>query len=190
MSTIPINKSLEDMKRDQTVSLALGEATKYGIVGGIASLIATIAATKYSPKFNKYMSISAKTSLPVMTAMFLFGLQYELKLHDMMKFPNKYGIISDEEEEVVKKMPIIPFHHRVINYIDDHPIQLIAGLSAPLLATVLNQQLALKNLKFSQRILHSRVYAQVGVIGIIVMVFGLKDYASRYRIYYDEKEED
>jgi len=136
------------------------------------------------------MSISAKTSLPVMTAMFLFGLQYELKLHDMMRFPDKYGIVTNEPSAIIKKAPIIPFHHQVLNYLDDHPIHLIAGLSMPLIAIILNQQLALKNLKFSQRILHSRVYAQVGVIGIIVMVFGLKDYASRYRIYYDEKEED
>lgn len=52
---------LEELKEKRTMSLAMGEAIKYG-VGGMAVVGgSTVLASKFHNNFNKLMSISAKT---------------------------------------------------------------------------------------------------------------------------------
>lgn len=38
-----------------------------------------------SPSFSKFMSISAKTSFPVMAGLGLFTYGYEISMHDAMR---------------------------------------------------------------------------------------------------------
>ena len=76
-----------DLKKERTLSIALGEGIKWG--GIVSTLVGagTYGMSQYNARFNKMMSISAKVSLPIMTGLFAFGLQCELKMHDVHRFP-------------------------------------------------------------------------------------------------------
>ena len=58
---------LASLKKDRVMSIAIGEGLKYGTLFGSAVGVSTFLASKISPLFNKSMSISAKTSLPVVS---------------------------------------------------------------------------------------------------------------------------
>ena len=56
-----------------------------GICGVLAGGAFSVGATLFSPNFSKFMSISAKTSLPVMAGLGLFTYGYEISMHDAMR---------------------------------------------------------------------------------------------------------
>mmetsp|Transcript_5375 Transcript_5375/g.8770 ORF Transcript_5375/g.8770 Transcript_5375/m.8770 type:complete len:113 (+) Transcript_5375:61-399(+) len=58
-------------------SLAMGEAFKWSFVTGIISTGATVLATMKSKNFSKFMSVSAKVSLPTMATVGMFGYDDE-----------------------------------------------------------------------------------------------------------------
>lgn len=66
------------------MALARGEGIKYGLFGLILGG-GILIGTRNSNFFIKYMSVSAKTSIPVMMGLFGFTLQYELLLIDASK---------------------------------------------------------------------------------------------------------
>jgi hypothetical protein len=67
-------------KTSHTISL-----TSSGLCGVIAGCTFSLAATVASPSFSKFMSISAKTSFPVMAGLGLFTYGYEISMHDAMR---------------------------------------------------------------------------------------------------------
>ena len=76
---------IETIRKSRAMELALGEAYKYGITSIVLTTGLVVIANRRSSWFQKFMSLSAKTSLPVMTSMFLFGLKYEHTLSDTMR---------------------------------------------------------------------------------------------------------
>jgi hypothetical protein len=181
-SNNPASMSAEDYevyKKDKSMQIAGKSAATYAGVGGTSALVGMLLANKYNRSFSTYMSISAKTSIPVMTALFLFALQFELKLLEIKRHPKRYGF--DDKRYVVETKTVsrLPIHQKAMNYLHEHPFHLIAGLGMPFVATILRQQLALKHLTLSQRIMQSRVMGQAGVITIAMSVMAFKDYMDR-----------
>jgi hypothetical protein len=71
---------------------------------------------------------------------------------------------------------------------------LISGLSVPTAAYIFNEQVKLTGYKFSQRVMHSRIFIQGSVIGILVVTMAFRDYMDRrgrfpetYQEYIDNK---
>ena len=64
-NTTPM-KSVEEVKKERTLSIAFGEGMKLGAAGLAAGSAASLYGTYRVPNFNKAMSISAKTSIPMM----------------------------------------------------------------------------------------------------------------------------
>ena len=81
----------EDWKKKRILSMAFGDSIRSALIYGSLASVATVLATRNIERFNKYLSISAKTSLPVMTVLFVFTLQYELTIHDCQRNPSRYG---------------------------------------------------------------------------------------------------
>ena len=77
-------------------------------------------------------------------------------------------------------MTRMPIHHQLMNYMYDHPYYIIAGLGIPFAGKILHSQLQLKHIKFSQRIMHSRVFAQAGVISILLSTMAFKEYMDKH----------
>lgn len=165
----------DDLK-ERVLSLAVGEGIKYGLIGATTAGVGTYVATIKSDSFRKYMSVSAKSSLPLMAGIFLFVLQYELTIHDANRFPEKWGL---SEKNINKGIVVkAPAHHKVMNYLYDHPFSFIAGVGAPFAALILSKQMKLTHLKISQRIMHTRIYAQGGIVSIALMTMAFREYMN------------
>jgi len=165
------------LKEERVRNISLSEGIKYGGVGFMISAAATALATVKSPSFSKYMSVSAKSSLPIMTGIFLFTLNYELTQYSCSRFPEKWGL----SEKNIKEGRILsmPIHHRIMNGMYDHPFAFIVVTGAPFAGYILNEQMKLKHLKFSQRLMQTRVFAQGGIITILLTTMAFREFMER-----------
>lgn len=135
---------LDDERKDRVMSMAIGEAAKFSLATSAIVGTGTYLASVHIPKFAKFMSISAKVSLPVMATLFVGTLKFELAIHDMQRNPEKWGL-SDEIIQA-RKVSLMPWHHKVLNYIYDNHYVLIVGLGVPFVGAVLNEQVSLMQL--------------------------------------------
>ena len=113
----------------------------------------------------------------------------------------KYGIHASKEDEDAYKAGLadsssklstsfyVPIHHKVLNFVYAKPFYLITGLSVPAAAYIFNQQVKLTGYKFSQRVMHSRIFAQGSVIGILIVTMFIRDYMEK-RGKFPESHED
>jgi len=184
MSTTTVKSpEYEAMKQEKTISLASNAAMLYASVAGGISLAGVFAASKLNPSFNRYMGISAKTSIPVMIALFVGGVKFELKLHEVNRNPEKYGFVSAAggyEDKVIPKSSTLSLPKRTLNFLHDHPFQLVAALGIPFVGAIASQQMKLTHLTISQRVMHSRVIGQAGVVTIAMSVMAFRDYMDKH----------
>ena len=73
----------------------------------------------------------------------------------------------------------MPAHHRVMNMIYDHPFVLIFITGLPIVGTILSSQMKHTHLTLSQKIMHSRVYAQGGILAVAVTTMAFRDYMDK-----------
>jgi hypothetical protein len=116
-------------KKEQSLSIALVEGVKYGSLSSLTFGGISYFMTKYSPIFDKSMSISAKVSLPVMAGLFAFGFTAERTMNSINLDPESWGIYANElEKEIVDQHTIpdkhihqdtfqVPAHHLIANRI-------------------------------------------------------------------------
>jgi hypothetical protein len=167
----------DDKRKERILSLAMGEAIKYSVGGIVLTGLGTIFSAYRYKNFQKLTSISIKIAIPTMTGLGLFSVVYELKMNDMLRRPEKYGLTDDV---IIKgKVTTMPVHHQLLNYVYDHPFQLVAGLGAPLATSILYSQRHNTHLTLSQKIMHSRVFAQAGVLTILLFTMGFREYMDR-----------
>ena len=103
----------------------------------------------------------------------------------------KYGIHASKQDEDAYKADLaressisnipfhVPIHHKILNFVYDKPFYLITGLSVPAAAYIFNEQVKLTGYKFSQRVMHSRIFAQGSVIGILIVTMCMRDYMEK-----------
>jgi hypothetical protein len=159
-------------------SIAMYEAFKYGtvavaVVGGLTAL-----ATWKNKNFARFMSVSAKTSLPVMAGLGMFSYRYESVQGDAMIHPEKWNL--EESTAVVKADSKMPMHHKVLNYLYDHPFYFVGLTGLPFAGYVLSTQIARPHLTISQQIMQSRVMAQMGVLSILLSTMAFTSYMDKY----------
>mmetsp|Transcript_19366 Transcript_19366/g.43153 ORF Transcript_19366/g.43153 Transcript_19366/m.43153 type:complete len:205 (+) Transcript_19366:196-810(+) len=176
------SKDIRDPAKQAALSnrikaIALGEAVKYAVGTGVIMGGATLAAMR-NHNFNKLMSISAKVSLPTMASLGVFAYKYEIVHFDAMLNPEKWGL-ADYTKGKVTSHSHMPLHHRVANWLHDNPFYIVTGLGVPLAAFVLHTNLQLKHLTLSQKIMHSRVYAQAGILSILLVTMGFRGFMDK-----------
>jgi len=64
----------------------------------------------------------------------------------------------------VRVVPRLSVFNSLSNFLHDHPFRVIAGLGAPLVAGLFYTQQGKDHLKLSQKVMHTRVYAQFSVL--------------------------
>ena len=175
----PSVKTFEQLRKERVMSLALSEALKWGTGGILVAGLGTAAATVRSSSFSKYMSVSAKTSLPVMAGLFLFTLKYEHAIADMNRRPQVWGLSDDVISSGKITSGNMPLHHRAMNALYDNTFSVILLAGAPFAALVLSQQLKLKHLTLSQRLMQSRVFAQAGILTIGLSTLAFREYMEK-----------
>ena len=176
-------KSPEQVRRERVLAIAHGEAIKAGCFAVLIGGAGSVAATKFSPAFAKYMSVSAKVSLPVMAGMFFFSLRYEHAISAVSRNPAAWGIddggVSSAGSKATTTVSTMPIHHRALNFLYDNTFSVILCAGAPFAAFILSQNLKHKHLTLSQSIMHSRVMAQAGILTIGLTTLGFRDYMEK-----------
>ena len=109
--------------------------------------------------------------------MFGFGLNYELTMYDCKRFPEKYGLETADIEK--GKVLACPIHHKLMNRLYDHPFAFIVLSGAPFAGFILNQQMKLTHLTLSQRLMQTRVFAQMGILTIALTTMGFREYMDK-----------
>ena len=104
---------VDEARKKLVLDLAYGEGIKWGVLNGLVAGIATGVASIKSERFNRGTSVSAKTAIPVMTAVFSWSLAFEMTMNSAHRFPERWGL--EEKKEESKKGPVLPFHHWVVN---------------------------------------------------------------------------
>lgn len=117
-------------------------------------------------------------AIPTMISLFFFGCAFELTQISCQRNPERWGLETDTHSQRPVRTSV-PFHHIVMNRIYDHPWLSIAAAGTPLAAFILNQQLQMKHLTLSQKIMHSRVYAQAGILTIGLGTLAFREYMDR-----------
>jgi hypothetical protein len=182
-----MNKATEEAKRDRIVSLALGEAIKYGITSSAVIGTATLFATFRYKRFNQLTSISAKVSFPVMVGLAVFSITHELTMRDAQIHPGRWGMTEYVAEGKITRIPV---HHRIMNYIYDNPFRTIIVSGIPFAALIFRQQMNQQHLTLSQKIMHSRVYAQAGIITMLLSTMAFREYMDRHGRFPEPKADD
>ena len=172
-------KTAEQYRRDRILSLANGEAIKAGLGGvGVAGAGAYFA-TKNSLNFAKYMSVSAKVSLPVMAGLFMYTLRYEHSISSMNRYPERWGLSDEVIASGKVTVSTMPVHHKLLNALYDNTFSVILFTGAPFAGYVLSQQLKLTHLTLSQRVMHSRVFAQAGILTMALSTLGFREWMDK-----------
>lgn len=171
--------------REAYANYATGVGAKYAIGTAAVVGLATLAAHRTIPKFNRFMSVSAKTSLPLMAGIGVGSYKFETAAHDVQLNPGKYGFGPAAVAAPKSKMPL---HHQLMNSLYEHPFRIIAALGIPFGGYILNEQMKLKHLQFSQRLLHSRVIIQFGVLSILITTMGFKTYMDTHGKFPEPRE--
>jgi hypothetical protein len=176
MAAILSEEKKSEVRKERVMSIAMGEALKYGLATGIAVGAATVLASYRNKSFSKFMSLSAKMSFPLMTGIGMFAYKYETVQTDALYNPERWGLAEYIDKGVVTKMPI---HHRAANYLYDHPFYFISAAGLPFAGFILSQQLKLTHLTLSQKVMHSRVFAQAGVLTILLSTMAFTSYMDK-----------
>ncbi len=164
-------------RKEKVLSIAMHEGNKWGIAGFILAGAATAAATLKSKKFDQMTSVSAKASIPIMAGLGLWSFKFEMTVYEGQAKPEKWGLApAPKIDDFHSKMPA---HHKAMNYIYDHPFQMIATMAAPLVGSIMYTQSHNTHLTFSQKVMHSRVFAQAGVLSILLTTMAFREYMDR-----------
>lgn len=175
-STLSEEERKAEIKKERVMGLAMGEAIKYSIGSAVVVGAATLLASYKNKSFNRFMSLSAKTSFPVMAGLGMFAYKYETVQYDALYNPERWGLAQNSDKIVITKMP---FHHQALNYLYDHPFYFVSAMGVPFAGFILKEQLKLKHLTLSQKIMHSRVFAQGGVLCILLATMAFTSYMDK-----------
>jgi hypothetical protein len=115
-------------------------------------------------------------SLPFMAGFFIFHMRYEMTINEVKMHPEDWGLPSDASAPVRKEASQLPYYKQVANYMYANPFVIVSGLGFPLAGTILYKNLGLTHLTLSQKIMHSRVMAQGGVLIILLTTMAFKGY--------------
>jgi hypothetical protein len=158
-------------------SLAMGEAIKAGLGGLCVGGALSFGLNKYNKNFSKLMSVSAKTSIPVMSLLMVFTWRYEVAMHNAQRYPEKWGLTDENVSQ--NKILSMPIHHKILNALYDNPFTVISLTGGPIAYAVWLEQSKLTHLSFSQRIMQTRVFAQGGILVLALSTMAFRDYMNK-----------
>jgi hypothetical protein len=186
------DRSLEEQHRQhQVMDIAYTAGLKIGVPSFVASASGVYYFFKTKPGFAKKFGFSAMSGFPLMCGIFGFVVMAEKTMFDAHRNPENYGLVplKFQDEAAPKKNWYISPYKVILNQYIDSPASMLVAISTPLAATIAYQQSQLTHLGISQRVLHSRVLAQGGVLSILVVTMLLQKYmVKRGRFYPDEVE--
>lgn len=178
----------DQVKRERIMSICMGEAIKTSAISTVAAAAATLALTYRFKNFNRFTSLSIKVAIPSMAMLGSFSYAYESTMSEALIHPERFGLT--DEVMASGKVTRIPVHHRALNYIYDHPFHMVTALGIPLAGTIFSQQMKNTHLTLSQKVMHSRVFAQGGVLSILLVTMAFREYMDRHGRFPEPDDEE
>ena len=170
------NEQIDLIRKERILQLAMGEGITWGL-GAAALGAAAVSVLSFTRPSFKALQISTRVSAPAMLGLGLFSLKYEHAVSRLKREADREGLSSaDIQRGTVSSMPV---HHRVMNAMYDHPFGLILGFGVPFAGSVLYTQMQLKHITVSQRVMHSRVFAQGGIIAMALTTMAFREWMDR-----------
>jgi hypothetical protein len=170
-------EQIDLIRKERILQLAMGEGITWGL-GAAALGAAAVGVLSFTrPKF-KALQISTKVSAPVMLGLGFFSLKHEHAVSRLRREADEEGLSNTDIQK--GKVGTMPVHHRVLNAMYDHPFGLIAGFGLPFAGSVLYTQMKLKHITVSQRVMHSRVFAQGGIIVMALTTMAFREWMDRH----------
>ena len=157
----------------------IAEASKWAAFATFPAVGASIWANKNSVFYRTKLSPSAKVATPLMIGLLFFGMRLEKSAYLLANDDKQWGFTNTVTNKEVAVKSGLPLHLQAANWAYRNPFVVIAGLGLPMAGGILNEQLKLKHLKFQQRIMASRVFAQFGVISILLLTMGFRHYMDK-----------
>mmetsp|Transcript_16278 Transcript_16278/g.20132 ORF Transcript_16278/g.20132 Transcript_16278/m.20132 type:complete len:188 (-) Transcript_16278:227-790(-) len=162
-------------RKKQVTHISLMTGLEAGAKIGIISVPAVLALTKYYAPFRQNLGVSGRTAMAIIPPLFAFGLVSE-QVASRLATPDSYAnhVLSQQAEQSK-----IAIHHRAANWAYDHPVKSLIFGSVAAVGTVFALKGRETHLKFSQRVLHTRVLGQASVLGILVGTMVFHDFMNK-----------
>lgn len=177
----------EDLHRhDRIMDIAFSQGYKFGIPAFALSASGIAYAYKTIPSFAKKFGYSAMSGIPLMVGIFGFAVAAEQTMYDAHRNPENYGLLPAEPGMKPKQYYIAPWKVLANQYIDS-PATMLIATSTPVAVTIAFQQSKLTHLGISQRVLHSRVLAQGGILSVLVVTMMIQTYMEKRGRFYPEE---
>ena len=91
-----------------------------------------------------------------------------------------FRVVTSEDE--------LPVHYKVMNMLYDHPFRLLCACGLPIVAGVYSTQKDYAHLKFSQKVMQTRVLGQFTALSLLLGLMGWNAYMDSYGRFVTEKE--
>jgi hypothetical protein len=163
-----------DERRAQVTSLSISEGVKSGAIAACVWLPMTALMYAKGNWFRNRLNASGRTAVVIMPPVFVFGFVSE-QVASRLGNPEAF-----KEELMESRTSTLPIHKRYANFVHDHPFQNIAMISLPALVSVYLFKGTDHSLSFSQRIMHTRVLAQLFTVTTLLSTMGFYDYMGRH----------
>ena len=173
----------DDTRRDALMDMAIWYGVKIGVTTLGISSAATYVINKRSNWFRSYGSINGKVSIPIIISMFVTSVVTELAIHDTRMNPEKWdGGKVFNDTKVITAKPVdasrLNFGKQLLLKIYDYPLVFAGTLSVPVAGNILATRFAKSHLSFSQALMQTRVFAQFGVISILLSTVSVRAFVE------------
>lgn len=154
-----------------------------GIAAGISGA-GVLAGHRWSSTFRNRLGISGKTAIVVMSSLAAFSIKSEGNINQGARNPEDY-IASIEPAQLRRHLTGVvehqlQFHHRMANWIYEHPFRTITFAGVPIVAAIFYEQSKNTSIKLSQQIMHTRVYGQGSIILLLLSSMAFHDWMERH----------
>jgi hypothetical protein len=172
-----------EQRKEKLKYMAMKQGAAYGAVTLGVSSIATYFLNKHHAGFRNFASINAKVSIPIMLSMFMTSLITEKGLHDVIVYPEKWDggkPATNIEKFDVKPTDISELNpvKRLLLKIYDNPLVFAGAMSLPLAGHILSTRISQSHLTMSQALMQTRVFAQFGVISILLSTVSIRAFVE------------
>ncbi|CAM9211418.1 unnamed protein product [Discosporangium mesarthrocarpum] len=129
-------------------------------------------------RFRRSTNVSAKVALAV-SPFFLFSMLItEQTMHRANLNPQAYGIGLQKDATLdtgtaSKRGGQLLWYHKVANHLYEHPYRMLAYMGIPAVGGIAWSLRNEGHLKFSQKVMHTRVYGQMTILSMLItmMIF-------------------
>lgn len=166
-------------KKDKVIEYSQHKGLQAATITGVLASGAVYAAHHFSPLFRTRTNVSARVALAVSPAFFAYIATTESTMVNASRDPEAYGIFPAGHVAAAptQTRKTLAWYHKAANAAYQHPFGLIGGAGIPAVGAIFwAQSKDANHLKFSQKVMHTRVLGQMTILGVLVGTMAFRDW--------------